>query len=80
MYVSRKNAIRGRQLEPPIEYKEAMEVVTAVLQKNGHSHLSNLCAVDPYLTRNSRNEEIKQLKEKVRMEWNLQGCFIVTFS
>ena len=59
-------------MEPPIEYREAMEVVTAVLQKNGHSHLANLCGVDPYLTRNSRNEEIKQLKDKVRLENELE--------
>ena len=52
-------------MEPPLGYKEAMEMVTAVLQKNGYSHLANLCGVDPYLTRNSRNDEIRQLKEKV---------------
>ena len=61
----RKNAIRGRQLEPPMDYKEAMEMVSTVMQKNGHSHLSNLCGVDPYLTKNSRTEEIRLLKEKV---------------
>merc|ERR1712096_283184 len=26
---------------------------------------ANLCGVDPYLTKNSRNEEIRQLKEKL---------------
>ena len=52
-------------MEPPLDYKEAMDMVSSVMQKNGHSHLSNLCGVDPYLTRNSKNEEIRQLKEKV---------------
>ena len=54
-------------MEPPLDYKEAMEMVSSVMQKNGHSHLSNLCGVDPYLTRNSKNEEIRQLKEKVNV-------------
>lgn len=52
-------------MEPPLDYKEAMEMVSSVMQKNGHSHLHNLCGVDPYLTRSSKNEEIRLLKEKV---------------
>ena len=42
-----------------------MEMVSSVMQKKGLSHLSNLCGVDPYLTRSSKIEEIRLLKEKV---------------
>ena len=55
-----------------MDYKEAMEMVSTVMQKNGHSHLSNLCGVDPYLTKNSRTEEIRLLKEKVNQSVMLE--------
>ena len=55
-----------------MDYKEAMEMVSTVMQKNGHSHLSNLCGVDPYLTKNSRTEEIRLLKEEVNQSVMLE--------
>ena len=60
----RKNAIKGRARDPPMSYKDAMDMVNNVLAKNGISHLSNLCAMDPYLTRHQQLEKMKRLEEK----------------
>ena len=65
-WMFRKNAIAGRNREPPLDYKAAMEVGSAILQKNGYSHLANLCGGDPYMTRGSKDDEIRRLKEKVK--------------
>ena len=67
----RKNSIKGRARDPPMSFKDAMDMVNNVLAKNGISHLSNLCAMDPYVSRHQLQEKLKKLEEKVSLEFTI---------
>ena len=61
------NAIKGRARDPPLTMKEAMDIATSVLSKNGFSHNVNLSSFDPYLTKHQMEDKIKKLEKKVRL-------------
>ena len=69
----RMNAIKGRARDPPLSHKEAMDITSSVLAKNGVSHNANLSAFDPYATKHSMEEKVKKLEEKVRMYFRVIG-------
>ena len=64
------NAIKGRARDPPLTHREAMDITSSVLSKNGVSHNVNLSAFDPYQTKHAM-EKTKKLEEKVGVETSL---------
>ena len=47
-YVFVQNSMRGRSLEPPLPYKETLEVAKRVMFEAGHDGMSSVTGVEPY--------------------------------
>ena len=43
-----QNSMRGRSLEPPLPYKETLEVAKRVMFEAGHDGMSSVIGVEPY--------------------------------
>ena len=43
-----QNSMRGRSLEPPLPYKETLEIAKRVMFEAGHDGMSSVIGVEPY--------------------------------